>query len=187
MSWDRWAEELHYSLHGGSLSVQLGHFIYDCKGARPYVSRPSRTQQLENPKLLAKLKLEGKPSVEVPEEFKNKYLSISCCGRVSHDLNCCSYRRGTANRILEAKEKERAKEQDKGEGTSGKRKRYVSFAVMSIGRCFLTPCPLSPALDLFPRLRQDQTATATLTLTQATPLHPDPRRTRTPLLQERSM
>ena len=27
---------------------------------------------LENPKVLEKLKKEGKPSVEVPEEFKNK-------------------------------------------------------------------------------------------------------------------
>ena len=27
---------------------------------------------LENPKLLAKLKADGKPSVEVPEEFKSK-------------------------------------------------------------------------------------------------------------------
>jgi hypothetical protein len=29
---------------------------------------------LENPKLLAKLKAEGKPSVEVPEEFRTKYV-----------------------------------------------------------------------------------------------------------------
>ncbi|ETW81562.1 hypothetical protein HETIRDRAFT_248226, partial [Heterobasidion irregulare TC 32-1] len=49
-----------------------GHFTYQCKSTRPYVSRPSRTQQLENPRTLAKLKLDGKPSVEVPEEFKNK-------------------------------------------------------------------------------------------------------------------
>jgi hypothetical protein len=47
-----------------------GHFIYECKNTRPYLSRPSRTQQLENPRLLAKLKADGKPSVEVPEEFK---------------------------------------------------------------------------------------------------------------------
>ena len=51
-----------------------GHFIYECKSTRPYVSRPSRTEQLENPKVLAKLKAEGKPSVEVPEEFKNKWV-----------------------------------------------------------------------------------------------------------------
>jgi len=72
-----------------------GHFTYECKNGRPYVSRPSRTQQLENPKLLAKLRAEGKPSVEVPEEFKKPI--------------------GTANKILEAKEKERSKE-DKGKG-----------------------------------------------------------------------
>ncbi|KAJ4482139.1 zinc knuckle-domain-containing protein [Lentinula aciculospora] len=65
-----------------------GHYTYECKGARPYVSRPSRTQQLENPRVSAKLKANGKPSVEVPEEFKKSA--------------------GTANRLLEAKEKERA-------------------------------------------------------------------------------
>ncbi|KAI0632085.1 zinc knuckle-domain-containing protein [Trametes polyzona] len=52
-----------------------GHFIYECKSTRPYISRPSRTKMLENPKLLAKLKADGKPSVEVPEEFKSKCVS----------------------------------------------------------------------------------------------------------------
>ena len=52
----------------------LGHYIFECKSTRPYVSRPSRTEMLENPKLLAKLKAEGKPSVEVPEEFRIKYV-----------------------------------------------------------------------------------------------------------------
>nr|GAT60296.1 predicted protein [Mycena chlorophos] len=73
-----------------------GHFIYECKGQRPYVSRPSRTQQLENPSTLAKLKASGKPSVEVPEEFKKK--------------------EGTADAILEAREKERNAQQDKDKG-----------------------------------------------------------------------
>ncbi|KAF5315206.1 hypothetical protein D9619_007097 [Psilocybe cf. subviscida] len=109
-----------YAPHGGRSSNQpratanticqkclgKGHFIYECKNARPYLTRPSRTQQLENPKVLAKLKAEGKPSVEVPEEFKKPV--------------------GTANKILEAKEKERLKE-DKGKGkekeASHKRKR----------------------------------------------------------------
>ncbi|OAX44301.1 hypothetical protein K503DRAFT_679174 [Rhizopogon vinicolor AM-OR11-026] len=75
-----------------------GHFIFECKSTRPYVSRPSRTELLENPKLLAKLKAEGKPSVEVPEEFRIKS--------------------GTANRILEAKEVER----EVLEGSKGKAK-----------------------------------------------------------------
>lgn len=52
-----------------------GHFIYECKSERPYVSRPSRSEMLENPKALAKLKADGKPSVEVPEEFKKKCVS----------------------------------------------------------------------------------------------------------------
>ncbi|KAH8825319.1 zinc knuckle-domain-containing protein [Flagelloscypha sp. PMI_526] len=64
-----------------------GHFIYQCKSTRPYVSRPSRSEQLEKPSVLAKLKKEGKPSVEVPEEFKRTA--------------------GTADQILEKREKER--------------------------------------------------------------------------------
>ncbi|KAF8967170.1 zinc knuckle-domain-containing protein [Flammula alnicola] len=107
-----------FAPHGGRSSTQpratssticqkclgRGHFIYECKGTRPYLTRPSRTEQLENPRLFAKLKAEGKPSVEVPEEFKKPV--------------------GTANKILEAKEKERSK-QDKGKGeeTSHKNKK----------------------------------------------------------------
>ncbi|KAK0221813.1 zinc knuckle-domain-containing protein [Armillaria fumosa] len=80
-----------------------GHFTYQCKNTRPYVSRPSRTQQLENPRVLAKLKADGKPSVEVPEEFKNP--------------------KGTANKILAAKEKER---EEKEKAVDGRRKRARS-------------------------------------------------------------
>ncbi|KAK7048348.1 SHSP domain-containing protein [Favolaschia claudopus] len=82
--------------------LKTGHFIYECKSERPYVSRPSRTQQLENPNALAKLKAAGKPSVEVPEEFKKKD--------------------GTANRILE----EKAKEREKGKERESKRAKRSS-------------------------------------------------------------
>ncbi|KAJ6584962.1 zinc knuckle-domain-containing protein [Mycena capillaripes] len=82
--------------------LKTGHFIYECKFERPYVSRPSRTQQLENPRVLAKLKEAGKPSVEVPEEFKKKD--------------------GTANRILE----EKAKEREKGKERESKKARRSS-------------------------------------------------------------
>jgi len=82
--------------------LKTGHFIYECKFERPYVSRPSRTEQLENPSVLAKLKAAGKPSVEVPEEFKKKD--------------------GTANRILE----EKAKEREKGKERESKKARRSS-------------------------------------------------------------
>jgi uncharacterized membrane protein YgcG len=72
-----------------------GHFIFECKSTRPYVSRPSRTEMLEKPELA---KAREKPSVQVPEEFTSK--------------------KGTADKILETREKER---EDKGKG---KRKRY---------------------------------------------------------------
>jgi hypothetical protein len=56
-----------------------GHFTYQCKSTTaPYVSRPSRTKQLENPSLISKLRAEGKPSVEVPEEFKSKCVVSRC-------------------------------------------------------------------------------------------------------------
>ena len=48
--------------------LHLGHYTYECKNSRPYVSRPSRTQQLENPNVREKMKT----TIEVPEEFKTK-------------------------------------------------------------------------------------------------------------------
>ncbi|KAL1693718.1 hypothetical protein GGG16DRAFT_123093 [Schizophyllum commune] len=79
------------------------------RGSRPYVSRPSRTQQLEQAKALAKkggtsaLKALGAtPSVEVPEEFKRK--------------------EGTANKILEQREKERKERERKEAKEKGKSK-----------------------------------------------------------------
>lgn len=54
-----------------SLTYTERHYSYECKIApqeRPYIPRPSRTQQLSNPKLLPKL------STEVPEEFQKKCL-----------------------------------------------------------------------------------------------------------------
>jgi len=87
--------------------LRPGHFIYECKSTRPYISRPTRTQQLENPRLLTELKSEGKPSVDVPEEFLKKS--------------------GTANKILETNERERLKLiTDTEEGSSKKRARASS-------------------------------------------------------------
>ncbi|KAN0123426.1 Zinc knuckle domain containing protein [Russula decolorans] len=85
--------------------LRTGHFTYECKDTRPYVSRPSRTAQLENPLLVAKSS-KGQPSVDVPDEFKNKS--------------------GTANRILEAKEKQREKEKDKTDRATKRAKRSSS-------------------------------------------------------------
>ncbi|KAJ7675845.1 zinc knuckle-domain-containing protein [Mycena polygramma] len=94
--------------------LKTGHFIYECKSERPYVSRPSRTKQLENPSVLAKLKAVGKPSVEVPEEFKKKD--------------------GTANRILEDK----AKEREKGKERESKKARRCVYYAISTHTCPIT-------------------------------------------------
>ncbi|KAF9533104.1 zinc knuckle-domain-containing protein [Crepidotus variabilis] len=96
--------------------LKTGHYTYECKSTRPYVSRPSRTQQLENPKIREKMKA----SLEVPDEFKKPA--------------------GTANRILEDKEKDRAKGdkpknkgKEKEEGESRKRRRHSRSVPSSSG------------------------------------------------------
>jgi zinc knuckle protein len=52
---------------------QLRHYSYECKAVaqeRPYVSRPSRTQQLLNPKLMPKL------TSDVPQELLRKFVFL---------------------------------------------------------------------------------------------------------------
>ena len=68
--------------------------------------------------MLAKLKEAGKPSVEVPEEFKRK------CVRWRHGMARCLHfsRDGTADKILATREKER---QEKESIEKGKGKRCV--------------------------------------------------------------
>ncbi|KAF8243960.1 hypothetical protein K440DRAFT_28353 [Wilcoxina mikolae CBS 423.85] len=78
--------------------LKLGHYSYECKATtqdRPYISRPSRTQQLQNPKLQQKL-TEAAP----PEEFS------------------LTNRKGVADSILKQKEVERERE-----GRNRKRRR----------------------------------------------------------------
>ncbi|SLM34099.1 hypothetical protein BGHDH14_bgh01719 [Lasallia pustulata] len=51
--------------------LKRGHFSYECKSAaqdRPYVSRPSRTQQLADPKLVPKL------ASDIPNDLLRKYV-----------------------------------------------------------------------------------------------------------------
>ncbi|BEI85298.1 hypothetical protein CcaverHIS002_0506990 [Cutaneotrichosporon cavernicola] len=69
--------------------LKTGHFTYECTGSRPYVARPSRTKQLRTGAGLPAGGGRDKPSVELPEEFRS--------------------RDGLADRILKAKEEERAR------------------------------------------------------------------------------
>eukprot|EP01025_Chloroclados_australasicus_P008333 TRINITY_DN1291_c0_g2_i1.p1 TRINITY_DN1291_c0_g2~~TRINITY_DN1291_c0_g2_i1.p1 ORF type:complete len:334 (-),score=43.47 TRINITY_DN1291_c0_g2_i1:799-1800(-) len=48
--------------------LKKGHWTYECKGERAYISRPSRTQQLKNPKLRQRL-LDPKA---VPSDLKSQ-------------------------------------------------------------------------------------------------------------------
>ncbi|OMO58421.1 DNA-directed RNA polymerase, M/15kDa subunit [Corchorus olitorius] len=50
---------------------QAGHWTYECKNERVYMSRPSRTQQLKNPKLRMKL-LSASHDLENPDINNNR-------------------------------------------------------------------------------------------------------------------
>nr|DAD33139.1 TPA_asm: hypothetical protein HUJ06_011990 [Nelumbo nucifera] len=66
---------------------QAGHWTYECKNERVYISRPSRTQQLKNPKLKMKLSVSYElddPDVQKVEKgeksskkSKRKHRSVS--------------------------------------------------------------------------------------------------------------
>ncbi|KAF5737047.1 hypothetical protein HS088_TW14G01203 [Tripterygium wilfordii] len=49
---------------------QIGHWTYECKNERVYISQPSRTQQLKNPKL--KMRLSISYDLENPDTIKDE-------------------------------------------------------------------------------------------------------------------
>ncbi|KXJ91168.1 zinc knuckle-domain-containing protein [Microdochium bolleyi] len=58
--------------------LKRGHYTYECKATaqeRPYVPRPSRTQQLFNPKLVPKLTNEVPPAPEKKEGLADQILA----------------------------------------------------------------------------------------------------------------
>ncbi|KAI2605860.1 zinc knuckle-domain-containing protein [Hypoxylon fragiforme] len=92
--------------------LKKGHYSYECKAStqeRPYVSRPSRTQQLLNPKLAPKL--------------------------ASDVQDALAKQKGVADEELAKREAERARkrelEDNDSEGGSPKRKRSVSYDSVS--------------------------------------------------------
>ncbi|KAI2701321.1 hypothetical protein CBS147332_7923 [Penicillium roqueforti] len=93
-----------------------GHYSFDCKASaqeRPYVPRPSRTQQLLNPELMPKL------SSENPNEFLRK--------------------EGVADELLATREEERGRKRDLEDMTdrgvqSPKRARSLSVETISTNR-----------------------------------------------------
>ncbi|KAL5730755.1 hypothetical protein ACHQM5_003547 [Ranunculus cassubicifolius] len=54
-----------------------GHWSFECKNERAYVSRPSQTKQIKNPKLRMKLSVsyDGNPDILPPEEKKDEKVS----------------------------------------------------------------------------------------------------------------
>ncbi|KAH7149486.1 zinc knuckle-domain-containing protein [Dactylonectria estremocensis] len=58
--------------------LKRGHYSYECKASaqdRPYVSRPSRSQQLRNPKLVPKLTNDSPNPLERKEGIANEQLA----------------------------------------------------------------------------------------------------------------
>jgi hypothetical protein len=104
-----------------------GHFTYQCKNARPYVSRPSRTKQLAKPAT------RDRPSVDVPEEFKTKCVVRTV---LALWLVLMRGRAGVANRILEQKEKERAE----SDAPQAKKARRCVQCSLSPPNTLLTRC-----------------------------------------------
>ncbi|KAK1850912.1 hypothetical protein CCHR01_06479 [Colletotrichum chrysophilum] len=88
--------------------LKRGHYSYECKesaAARPYVSRPSRTQQLRNPKLVPKL------TNDVPDDAQRKSVThISFAPIFVYRLP--KYRKGVADEELAKKEAERARKRE---------------------------------------------------------------------------
>jgi len=89
--------------------LKRGHFSYECKAAaqeRPYVARPSRTQQLLNPRLLPKL------NSDVPNDLLRK--------------------KGVADEVLAQNAKERGRKRSRdGDDVNPHRKRSRSESSMS--------------------------------------------------------
>ncbi|KAF7946236.1 hypothetical protein EAE96_009238 [Botrytis aclada] len=93
--------------------LKKGHYSYECKAnaqERPYVPRPSRTQQLSNPKLVPKL------TNDVPQDLLKKK------GVADEQLARLEQERG--------RKRERQNEEDMETGAS-KRKRSASSASVS--------------------------------------------------------
>ncbi|KAI2627464.1 hypothetical protein GGS26DRAFT_561915 [Hypomontagnella submonticulosa] len=111
--------------------LKRGHYSYECKASsqeRPYVSRPSRTQQLFNPKLVPKL------TSDVPDTMQKQ--------------------KGVADEELAKREAERAKKRELEEDGSGdespKRRRsasYDSVSSISTGRSVSPPRARHPVED----------------------------------------
>ncbi|KAI5923161.1 zinc knuckle-domain-containing protein [Camillea tinctor] len=104
--------------------LKRGHYSYECKTTaqeRPYVARPSRTQQLLNPDLVPKL------TNDVPEVLQKK--------------------KGVADEILAKREAERAKkrdlerDEDDRDTEFPKRRRSASFDSVSTVSTGRSPSP----------------------------------------------
>ncbi|KAI5786030.1 zinc knuckle-domain-containing protein [Pyronema domesticum] len=86
--------------------LERGHYTYECKqtsNERPYISRPSRTQQLLNPKLRQSLNQDAPPTA----------------------FPLVAEPKGVADGILKKKEEERERERQKdgGDTREGRKRR----------------------------------------------------------------
>jgi len=134
--------------------LKRGHYSYECKAvARPYVSRPSRTQQLLDPKLAPKL------TSDVPQDLLRK--------------------RGVADEQLAKADRGRKRErQSEGPETRTKRMRSASSASVSTISTNLSRSP-SPQPSRKPDRRKFRSMSISESPHQRTKSHsPSPRPSR---------
>jgi len=90
------------------LTVLERHYSYECKAGpqeRPYIPRPSRTQQLFNPKLLPKL------ASETPNALQETCVAAFV---YTPDFSLtCAHRKGVADEELAKREAERARKRER--------------------------------------------------------------------------
>ncbi|KAF9618205.1 hypothetical protein IFM89_000674 [Coptis chinensis] len=65
---------------------QSGHWTYECKNERVYISRPSRTQQLKNPKLKMKVSVSYElDNPDIIEEERGQKVKVSKKSKRKHE------------------------------------------------------------------------------------------------------
>lgn len=134
------------------LTAHLRHYSYQCTSTvqdRPYIARPSRSQQLSNPKLVPKL------TEATPPELQKKYASCASYAK-RFFTNSIAHREGVADQQLAKLEAERARKRElergdddddlsRGPARRGRSASYDSVSTVSTSRSLSRSPRPSPA------------------------------------------
>ena len=107
--------------------LKRGHYSYECTVSaqdRPYISRPSRTQQLQNPELIPTL------SSDNPNHLLQSYVSRFYYLCIALGLTCV-FRESAADKLLSQREELRGRKTSNVEDDSRRMERSISSHSMS--------------------------------------------------------